>query len=265
MSNKFILKTSNKFILLAECISCLPYTLWLKDENGDDISVNDQDVDYGQFCNAILSGKVKPYFRQMSSMTLEEKKEYKSFFFGKQAMPSDFSAWPIEYYTLFEHDAKNLLDWLTSRHFDYREFIGQQLALRAKDGMYMNTDPDEYCRNNCRGYKDTGGKCFVDGKCQDYIDYQKGKPTEILTLKFDPTTLQPFDKVLARWSKGSHPWELQLFSHFCKPGWAEFIGNATEGFMCDMIIPYNEETKSVANTFQDPPEYYRYWERKNNE
>jgi hypothetical protein len=29
-----------------------------------------------------------------------------------------------------------------------------------------------------------------------------------------------------------------------------------------MVIPYNEETKSVANTFQDPPEYYRYWEGK---
>ena len=62
-----------------------------------------------------------------------------------------------------------------------------------------------------------------------------------------------------------YPWEPQLFSHFCKPGWAEFVGNAPEGFMCDMVIPYNEETKSVANTFQDPPEYYRYWEGKNNE
>ena len=132
-------------------------------------------------------------------------------------------------YGIWNLGIAELTVWYQENHFDNRNFIKNGIALEAKEDMYKKS---------------------VD---------------EIKILRFDPTTLQPFDKVLARWSKGSHPWEPQLFSHFCKPGWAEFVGNAPEGFMCDMIIPYNDETKLVANTFQDPPEYYRYWEGKNNE
>jgi len=221
----------DKYKLLAECMARLPYTLWVKDETGDDISVNNRDVDLEKFCNAILSGDIIPYFRSLDTMTEEEEKEFNKVIGYKG---EDENGWTRcdnihTMYGIYNIGISELIVWYQENHFDNGNFIKSGLALEAKENMYK--------------------------KVQDVIEIQK----------FDPTTLQPFDKVLARWSKGSHPWEPQLFSHFCKPGWAEFVGNAPEGFMCDMVIPYNEETKSVANTFQDPPEYYRYWEGKNNE
>lgn len=219
---------SEKYILLSECIARLPYTLWIKDENGDDISVNNNDVNFEEFCAAILAGKVIPYLRSLDTMTETEEKQFNKVIGYKG---EDKNGWTRcdnihTMYGIWNLGIAELTVWYQENHFDNRNFIKNGIALEAKEDMYKNS------------------------------------VNEIKVLRFDPTTLQPFDKVLARWSKGSHPWEPQLFSHFCKPGWAEFVGNAPEGFMCDMIIPYNEETKSVANTFQDPPEYYRYWEDK---
>ena len=222
---------SKKYILLSECIARLPYTLWIKDENGDDISVNSRDVDFEKFCDAILAGKIVPYLRSLDTMTEAEEKQFNKVIGYKG---EDKNGWTRcdnihTMYGIWNLGIAELTVWYQENHFDNRNFIKDGIALEAKEDMYKNS---------------------VD---------------EIKILRFDPTTLKPFDKVLARWSKGRDPWEPQLFSHFCKPGWAEFVGNAPEGFMCDMIIPYNDETKLVANTFQDPPEYYRYWEGKNNE
>jgi hypothetical protein len=220
---------SEKYILLSECIARLPYTLWIKDENGDDISVNNKDVNFEEFCEAILAGKVIPYLRSLDTMTEAEEKQFNKVIGYKG---EDKNGWTRcdnihTMYGIWNLGIAELTVWYQENYFDNRNFIKNGIALEAKEDMYKKSED------------------------------------EIKVLRFDPNTLQPFDKVLAMWSKGSHPWEPQLFSHFCKPGWAEFVGNAPEGFMCDMIIPYNEETKSVANTFQDPPEYYRYWEDKN--
>jgi hypothetical protein len=220
---------SEKYILLSECIARLPYTLWIKDENGDDISVNNKDVNFEEFCEAILAGKVIPYLRSLDTMTEAEEKQFNKVIGYKG---EDKNGWTRcdnihTMYGIWNLGIAELTVWYQENYFDNRNFIKNGIALEAKEDMYKKSED------------------------------------EIKVLRFDPNTLQQFDKVLAMWSKGSHPWEPQLFSHFCKPGWAEFVGNAPEGFMCDMIIPYNEETKSVANTFQDPPEYYRYWEDKN--
>ena len=69
--------------------------------------------------------------------------------------------------------------------------------------------------------------------------------------KFDPKTLQPFDKVLIR----------------CDAIWCcDFYSHSYDGeHMCvccqtDEVIPYNDETKHLVGTTDDAPEYYRYWE-----
>ena len=73
--------------------------------------------------------------------------------------------------------------------------------------------------------------------------------------KFDPKTLQPFDKVLVR--DEDNYWTAALFSH---------IANGLVGRVCcsafrwKQCIPYNEETKHLIGTSDDCPEFYKWWE-----
>ena len=75
--------------------------------------------------------------------------------------------------------------------------------------------------------------------------------------RFDPKTLQPFDRILARDYKDDI-WTACLYSHKAK--------NLADGwFVCDStyrhyIIPYNDETKHLVGTNNDCPEYYKWWE-----
>lgn len=69
-------------------------------------------------CNAV---DFKPYLRPMSSMTEEERKEYKHLV--------AFSGSP--------NGAANFVDWLNSHRFDYRGLIGRGLALEAPDSIYI--------------------------------------------------------------------------------------------------------------------------------
>jgi hypothetical protein len=39
------------------------------------------------------------------------------------------------------------------------------------------TEDNEYCEKHCKGYRDTGGRCFADGRCDAYWEYQKQKGT----------------------------------------------------------------------------------------
>jgi len=62
---------------------------------------------------------VKPYLRPMSSMTMEEKREYIPV--GRGMSPDNPSV---------------LADWLNEHYFDYRGLIPMGLALEAPAGMY---------------------------------------------------------------------------------------------------------------------------------
>ena len=76
--------------------------------------------------------------------------------------------------------------------------------------------------------------------------------------KFDPKTLQPFDKVLVRNFKANF-WICKFLSHIQK--W-----NKEYPYVCSdessnrYCIPYNEDTKHLVGTNDEAPEYYRYWE-----
>ena len=71
--------------------------------------------------------------------------------------------------------------------------------------------------------------------------------------KFDPKTLQPFDKVLVRNFPVSI-WQCGIFSH--QHFHQYFVYNDTYKF----CIPYNNDTKHLIGTTDEAPEYYRYWE-----
>ena len=75
--------------------------------------------------------------------------------------------------------------------------------------------------------------------------------------KFDPKTLQPFDKVLVRYSH-KEKWHCSLFSYINNDDIDYPYVAITTGFR--YCIPYNEETKYLVGTNEEAPEFYRYWE-----
>ena len=73
--------------------------------------------------------------------------------------------------------------------------------------------------------------------------------------RFDPKTLQPFDKVLAR-DNPNDLWNIELFSH------KEEGRNLVKGLQYNWcwVIPYNDDTKHLVGTNNDCPKYYKWWE-----
>ena len=72
--------------------------------------------------------------------------------------------------------------------------------------------------------------------------------------RFDPKTLQPFDKVLVRGQNGQN-WRAELFSHVDND--FHMVVGSCYWTQC---IPYNEDTKHLLGTSDDCPEYYKWWE-----
>ena len=82
---------------------------------------------------------------------------------------------------------------------------------------------------------------------------------KLIKPKFDPKTLNLFDKVLVKMSNESfNTWYGDFVA---EPSHAKnetpLIVGAKEA---NMVIPYNEETKHLLGTTDEAPEYYRYWE-----
>jgi hypothetical protein len=80
------------------------------------------------------------------------------------------------------------------------------------------------------------------------------EPKEEPKPKFDPNTLQPFDKVLVRYSKAD-VWKCSLFSHIAKVD-DKIIVLCTYGSW-EHCIPYNDDTKHLLGTNDEAPEFYK--------
>ena len=115
--------------------------------------------------------------------------------------------------------------------------------------------------NNSIAYYSSNGKIYVTrGECvlfpsKDQRDWNKFTAPWYKKYKFDPKTLKPFDKVIARIDEQGI-WCCELFS---------FIENNTNLIKCcgayyKYCIPYNDETKYLVGTKEDSPEFYKYWE-----
>lgn len=94
------------------------------------------------------------------------------------------------------------------------------------------------------------GECllFPSKENRDWNTFKVKKP------KFDPKTLRPFDKVIARIDKFGY-WSCELYS-FIEKGTNLIKGCGAYYKYC---IPYNDETKYLIGTDHEAPEYYRYW------
>lgn len=96
------------------------------------------------------------------------------------------------------------------------------------------------------------GECmlFPSREERDWSKFKPKKP------KFDPNTLNPFDKVLAR--NDREDWSCVFFSHIVKDEETYQYACGYDMFTC--CIPYNNDTKHLVGTKDEAPEYYRYWE-----
>jgi hypothetical protein len=121
------MKKEDKELLFKDLSARLPYhvrvKVWLKDGTTEegvlDLEHNYADVLLDAFYyNKIVD--IKPYLRPISSMTLEEEREYN--------LTKTLSI--VDYPTL------ESFDWLLAHHFDFRGLIGKGLALVAPEGMY---------------------------------------------------------------------------------------------------------------------------------
>ena len=87
------------------------------------------------------------------------------------------------------------------------------------------------------------------------VENYRIKPKE----RFDPKTLQLFDKVLVRRGRD------KIYCWFADFVAAPITYNDTSCCTitivdADMVIPYNDDTKHLVGTNKEAPEYYRYWD-----
>ena len=90
---------------------------------------------------------------------------------------------------------------------------------------------------------------------KDQRDWSKFKPKQ---PKFDPKTLQPFDKVLVR-DKDLVRWRCTFYSHLIEDD-ETMYKYVTAYNIYKYCIPYNDDTKHLVGTTDEAPEFYRYWE-----
>ena len=108
-------------------------------------------------------------------------------------------------------------------------------------------------------YFDSSEECllFPSRENRDWDNWECPKPKE---ERFDPNTLQPFDKVLVR-DDNSQKWKPALFAWFdLSYSSCVVIGQKESPFWC--AVPYNEDTKHLLGTKNEASEFYRWWEEK---
>ena len=98
---------------------------------------------------------------------------------------------------------------------------------------------------------------FTDGS---YVSIYNQDSWELINdkkQKFDPKTLQPFDKVLVR-DSCSCPWKCAFYSHTRK-NTILMLKYVADNGVYEYCIPYNKDTKHLVGTTDEAPEYYRYF------
>ena len=100
------------------------------------------------------------------------------------------------------------------------------------------------------------GECLLFPSA-DQRDWRKFKAPWYKNEKFDPTTLNPFDKVLVR-DDLSEKWRCDFFSYRYNNSIQYPYLTIRDRFK--YCIPYNDDTKHLVGTNEEAPEFCRYWE-----
>lgn len=140
----------------------------------------------------------------------------------------------------------------------YMSVLGEQVRLDSISKTEIEHPITVKTDDNNIFYLSKYGQLFAQYKHGDCIlwpseecrDWSKFKAP---IKKFDPKTLMPFDRVLVRDGDCGGIWRVSLFSCML-----------SNGMLCecrwDQGIPYNDETKHLVGTSDDPDEKYVWWE-----
>ena len=136
---------------------------------------------------------------------------------------------------------------------------------------FYGIDNDKIYPINIRLCDNNIEKLTADGKVYGYFDgecilfpsreqrsWSKFTAPWIKKEKFDPQTLQPFDKVLVK-TYPNMKWGCDLFSTMLdsNDSFFPYIGFNGKYKRC---IPLNDDTKHLVGTNDEAHEYYKYWE-----
>lgn len=91
---------------------------------------------------------------------------------------------------------------------------------------------------------------------RDQRDWSKFTAPWYKKERFDPNTLNTFDRVLTRHFEDER-WVINFYS-YKKPNWPypyRCINGAYK-----RCIPYNDDTKHLVGTTEEAPEFYKHWE-----
>ena len=136
------LSIEEKSLLLRDLSARLSYGVICNDSRHGDSRITEIDIveetvychDFDEYVDV---GKIKPYLRPMSSMTEEEKDEFRLdfhyyFYIGYEySLNNKDGSYMMPMFVM-----RDYFDWLNAHHFDYRGLIEKGLALEALEGMY---------------------------------------------------------------------------------------------------------------------------------
>ena len=141
---------------------------------------------------------------------------------------------------------------LKYRYNSYMPTCNHQIVEEDPRPIKFTVQDIEHCVSSAGEHIKGKGECtFFPSK--DQRDWGKVTAPWYKKDKFDPKTLQPFDRVLVRDRDIEH-WICSLFSHIIND---EYLCIGSCFIYC---IPYNDDTKHLVGTTEEAPEYYRYWE-----
>ena len=146
----------------------------------------------------------------------------------------------------------------------YSSFYGKVTFLGIRNDKYFPIEmiyyPNPgylervYFTKEGKGWYNCNGECvlFPSKEQRDWSKFIRFWDDSKIE-RFDPKTLQPFDKILTRNSLNER-WSIDFFSHK--------TGNIVRALYSNWMyaIPFNEETKHLIGTKEDCPEFYKWWE-----
>lgn len=136
------------------------------------------------------------------------------------------------------------------------EFDGINKSVRSYPISFkVDADLFSTVTSDGRDNKEFDGECTLFPS-KDQRNWSEFKTPWYKKEKFDPKTLNEFDRVLGR-DCDTRIWKCNLFSHINEQDSFLYkcVGNAYR-----YCIPYNDDTKHLVGTTDKAPEYYRYWE-----
>ena len=137
---------------------------------------------------------------------------------------------------------------------DYELYLMDDL-MRKKYPIRIKSIFGEYDVSHEGKLRVGAGECTLFPS-RDQRDWSKFTAPWYKKEKFDPKTLNAFDRVLVRNYKTTK-WRCEHFSHFDGGNYNPCIASCCSYTFC---IPYNDDTKHLLGTTDEAPEYYRYWE-----